>query len=322
MELDPGASIISQPPPIRIPFFEVRFRMNRTNPRCSCPAQGATDSKEGFGFTLIELLVVIAVIGILAGLLLPGLGRAKARALGVNCVSNLRQVVIAASVYASDFQNAIVPNSPWEETDGSKYWLPTWAGGSAAYGAAAGVDDRMLMGGDPTQPRVGLLGRYVGSSRVFRCPADYSKTTILSVQRLRNRSYGMNGFIGTDLSQFVTPIGSFPLVLTVDQAITLGRPEIASWMDVHQDFLDSCAITIYDAGAASSFNPPMQGRHYGRDAVAFLDGHVELHLWQSRGTVLPANGDSSRIFPTTGYSADWKWMWSRMSKRKTGDPLQ
>ena len=166
-----------------------------------------------------------------------------------------------------------------------------------------------------------MLGRYVGSPRIFRCPADFSRTTILHAQRLRNRSYGMNGFIGTDLVQFAGPIGAFPLVLTVDQAMNLGRAEIATWMDVHQDFLDSCAITIYDAGVASSFNPPMQGRHYGRDAVAFLDGHVGLHLWRSPGTVLPANGDSSRIFPTTGYSADWQWLWTRMSKRRIGEPV-
>ena len=94
--------------------------------------------------------MVIVIIGLLAGWLLPALSGTKQRALGAACLNNLRQLGIAASVYATDFQNAIVPNSPWEETDGSQYGLPTWAGGSAAYGASAGVDDRMLMGGDPT----------------------------------------------------------------------------------------------------------------------------------------------------------------------------
>ena len=71
-------------------------------------------------FTLLELLVVIAIIAILAALLLPSLSSAKQRARATQCISNLRQISLAMSMYADDF-GGLYPESGnvivWNSTD-------------------------------------------------------------------------------------------------------------------------------------------------------------------------------------------------------------
>ncbi len=105
------------------------------------------------GFTLIELLVVLAIIGLLAGLLMPALGRAKGKAQNTVCLNQLRQLGLAARLYAEDHDGRL----PAAEL------LPT-------------------VPIDPNQPlpRIAdLLGPYAGkasdtnhSAAVFRCPGD------------------------------------------------------------------------------------------------------------------------------------------------------
>jgi prepilin-type N-terminal cleavage/methylation domain-containing protein/prepilin-type processing-associated H-X9-DG protein len=93
-------------------------------------------------FTLIELLVVIAIIAVLASLLLPALGRAKARARATKCLSNFRQVGLASQMYADDF-DGLLPSS--------QHHRASWVGTLQTYLAGTNLhrcpDDRNLTRG-------------------------------------------------------------------------------------------------------------------------------------------------------------------------------
>ena len=84
-----------------------------------------------FGFTLIELLVVIAIIAILAAILFPVFAQAREQARKTSCLSNIKQINLAAQMYLQDYDETL--NGPAVKTDGcgktpsqySNYW---WGG--------------------------------------------------------------------------------------------------------------------------------------------------------------------------------------------------
>src|ERR1700684_4003827 len=90
---------------------------------------GKADRK---AFTLIELLVVIAIIAILAALLLPVLASSKMQAQGTQCISNLRQLTLAAvGMYTSDNRGYLVVNGDdeYQPTAANLTENPSWCPG-------------------------------------------------------------------------------------------------------------------------------------------------------------------------------------------------
>lgn len=197
--------------------------------------------RSGGAFTLIELLVVIAIIAILAGLLLPSLGRAKAKGRQASCLSNLRQIGLGLRMYADD-QEGLLPTT--------------------------------THGGSTNASWIFQLAPYVGKvDRIRLCPADPKREQRLAAQA---SSYTQNEYLFVDL---VDPFGG--VLESYRKLDALPKPsqtmltfEIsdAAGVNTYNDHTHSRNWHLGWSSVTADIQPD---RHGSSANYLFADGHVE-----------------------------------------------
>ena len=220
------------------------------------------------GFTLIELLVVVAVIAILAGLLLPALGRAKGKASQMACLGNFRELQLCWSMYVDDFNGALPPNATTSGNDRAG-WIATaqtWIAGNAWTDTTTTNIER------------GVLFPYNRSIKIYRCPAD--RSTVRDQGRIhRTRSVSMSDYMND------IPDPDDRTCWHRFSDIRQPPPTRASvFIDEHQGSIENARFVITQPGTWSWVDHPAT-RHNGGAVLSFADGHAEAWQWRESTTL-------------------------------------